>query len=117
MSARGSSATAMEPLLAAVEESGVVAAGSGAMEQVLIAMEDHLGAILDHAEDEIREIDREVDRRSADHTAECRRQIAFLRAGVIERASTLAYSYESLLGLLDDAERTLDRAETSYKGR
>ena len=46
MGARGDSAAAMEPLIAAVAESGIVAAGSGAMEEVLVDTEDRLEAIL-----------------------------------------------------------------------
>jgi hypothetical protein len=46
MGARSDSAAAVEPLLAAAAEAGIAAAGSGAMEEVLVDTEDRLEAIL-----------------------------------------------------------------------
>jgi hypothetical protein len=46
MGARSDSAAVVEPLLAAVVESGIVAAGSDAMEGVHVDTEDRLEAIL-----------------------------------------------------------------------
>jgi hypothetical protein len=46
MGARGDSAAVVEPLLAAAAESGIFAAGGGAMEEVLVDTEDRLEAIL-----------------------------------------------------------------------
>jgi hypothetical protein len=103
------SATAIGPLLAAVENSGVVAAGSGAMEEVLVAMEQHLDGILDRAEDEVWRIDRETEARITWGASETRRQITMLRSALVQRSTSLAQTYESLLGLLDEAERTVDR--------
>ena len=108
MGARAESAATIAPLLAAVEESGVVAAGSGAMEEVFMSMEQGLEAVLDGAEKEVRHIDRHAEERTFALATDSRRQITMLRAALVEQASTLAYTYESMLALLDDAERTLE---------
>jgi hypothetical protein len=105
---RGESAAAMAPLLAAVEESGVVAAGSGAMEEVFGSMEQRLESVLDRAEVEVRQIDRQAATRTLALATESRRQISLLREGLVEQATTLALTYEALLTMLDDAERALD---------
>jgi hypothetical protein len=105
---RGDSTAAMAPLLAAVEESGVVAAGSGAMEVVLGSMEQRLEGVLDWAEDEIRQLDYQAQSRTLSLAAESRRQVALLRESLVEQATTLALTYESMLALLDDADRALD---------
>ena len=102
------SATAIRPLLAAVENSGVVAAGSGAMEEILAAMEQQLDRILGQAEEEVWRIDHEAETRITWGAGEARRQVAQLRAALVQRASQLAHTYESLLGLLDEADRVLD---------
>ena len=99
---------AMAPLLAAVENSGVVAAGSGAMEEVLAAMELRLERILDRAEGEAGRIRRQAAARTSSRATEARRQIAQLRATLVERATALANAHDALLDLLDDAERALD---------
>jgi hypothetical protein len=102
------SAVAIAPLLAAVEESGVVAAGSGAMEDVLGSMEGRLDQVLDRAEAEVRQIDLEAQGRALEIGAETRRHIDSLRSQLVEQATTLAYTFEAMLALLDDAERAID---------
>jgi hypothetical protein len=104
----GKSAVAIEPLLAAVESTGIVAAGSGAMEGVFVSMEDRLDAVVERAEGEVREINRAAWRRTDSTVAEARREIARLRTTLVERAGDLARTYDSLIGLLDAAERELD---------
>jgi hypothetical protein len=105
---RGDSAAAMAPLLAAVEETGVVAAGSGAMEAVLGSMEQRLEGVLDRAEHQVRQIDYEAESRTLSLATESRRQVALLRESLVEQATTLALTYESMLALLEDAEQALD---------
>jgi hypothetical protein len=97
---RGDSTAAMAPLLAAVEESGIMAAGSGAMEAVLGSMEQRLEGVLDRAEGEIRQIDYEGESRTLSLATETRR--------LVEQTTTLAITYEAMLAMLDDAERALD---------
>jgi hypothetical protein len=105
---RGDSAVAMAPLLAAVEETGVVAAGSGAMEAVLGSMEQRLEGVLDRAEHQVRQIDYDAEARTFSLATESRRQVVLLRESLVEQATTLALTYESMLTLLDDAEQALD---------
>jgi hypothetical protein len=105
---RGDSTAAMAPLLAAVEESGIMAAGSGAMEAVLGSMEQRLEGVLDRAEGEIRQIDYEGESRTLSLATETRRQVTLLRESLVEQATTLAITYEAMLAMLDDAERALD---------
>jgi hypothetical protein len=107
-SATGDSAVAIAPLLAAVEQSGVVAAGSGAMEEVLVSMEGRLEQVLDRAEGEARQIDLETQSHALEIAADTRSQIATMRAALVEQATTLAYTFDAMLALLDDAERTID---------
>jgi hypothetical protein len=38
---------------------------------------------------------------------ESRHQVAYTGAALVERAAKVAYNYESLLGLLDEADRAL----------
>jgi hypothetical protein len=105
---RGDSAAAMAPLLAAVEESGVVAAGSGAMEAILGSMEQRLEELLDGAENEIRQIDYAAESQTLSLATESRRQVTLLRESLVEQATTLALTFESMLALLDDADQALD---------
>jgi SpoVK/Ycf46/Vps4 family AAA+-type ATPase len=104
----GDSAVAIAPLLAAVEQSGVVAAGSGAMEEVLVSMEGRLEQVLDHAEGEVRQIDLEAESQALEVAADTRRQIATMRSSLVEQATTLAYTFDAMLALLDDAERSIE---------
>ena len=108
MRAPGDSAVAIAPLLAAVEQTGVVAAGSGAMEDVLVSMEGRLEQVLDRAEEEVRRIDTEAEGRALEIGAQTRNRIAAMRGELVEQATTLAYTFEAMLALLDDAERAVD---------
>ena len=117
MRAQSDSAVAIAPLLAAVEESGVVAAGSGAMEEVFGSMEGRLEQVLDRAEHEAREIDLEAEGRTLTIAADSRRQIETMRESLVEQATTLAYTFEAMLALLDDAERAIDGVTDAYRTR
>jgi hypothetical protein len=100
----------VEPLLARVgHRSGTLLAGSGALEVVLLEMENRLEATIQAAEAEIRHVDLQVRRRNSELATETRRHLANLRATLLDRATTVARRYDSVLNLLDDADRALER--------
>jgi hypothetical protein len=107
MGARGDSVAAIEPLLAAVAESGRVAASSGAMEEVLVHTEGRLEKILWGAEDEVARIETERERHHFATAVEPRRQIYLMREALVQRASALAHSFRLVLAMLDDIDRLL----------
>jgi len=109
--AAGTDGTAtIEPLLdRAARHSSALAAGSGALEKVLLEMEDRLEATIQVAETEIRRIDLQARRQNSELASETRRHLANLRATLLDRATTVARGYDSVLSLLDDADRALAR--------
>lgn len=108
MSAWSEDAATIEPLLdRAARQSGAVVAGSSSLEKVLLDMEDRLDATIQLAEAEIRRIDLQTRQRNSELAIETRRHLATLRSALLDRATTVARSYDSVLGLLDHADRAL----------
>jgi hypothetical protein len=79
----------------------------GPLEQIVLAADQRLGSIQEQVAAQAGETDVEVERRVREAAVEQRRQVAELRKALTERVSELAGRFDSLLSILDEADRAL----------
>jgi hypothetical protein len=79
----------------------------GPLEQIVQAADQRLGSIQKQVSAQAGETHVEVERRVREAAVEQRRQVAELRQALTERVSELAGRFDSLLSILDEADRSL----------
>ena len=79
----------------------------GPLEQIVLAADQRLGSIQQQVAAQAGETNVEVERRVREAAVEQRQQVAELRKALTERVSELAGRFDSLLSILDEADRAL----------
>jgi hypothetical protein len=88
----------------------------GPLEQIVLAADQRLGSIQQQVAAQAGETNVAVERRVREAAIEQRRQVAELRKALTERVSELAGRFDSLLSILDEADRALAIASGEPSG-
>jgi hypothetical protein len=88
----------------------------GPLEQIVLAADQRLGSIQQQVAAQAGETNVEVERRVREAALDQRRQVAELRKALTDRVSELAGRFDSLLSILDEADRALAIASGESTG-